>query len=107
VFTPIAPAIIDRAVPPATSNSFFRYAGFYLTSRALLGVLELSGNDTDDETRPGGGDRIKKDLFARFLRLPVAYFDAHPVGNSWQTRTIPKRYGSVLFPGVTFIVAYL
>jgi len=102
-------AIIDRAVPAGDVELLFRYAGFYLLLVLSSGFLNYLGTIQMMKLGLAVVTRIKKDLFARFLRLPVAYFDAHPVGELMartenDTEKVRDLFSSL---GLTFIVSIL
>ncbi len=102
-------AIIDRAVPAGDLRLLLRYAGLYLLLALSSGFLSYLGTIQMMKLGLTVVTRIKKDLFARFLRLPVAYFDAHPVGELMartesDTEKVRDLFSSL---GLTFVVSVL
>ncbi len=101
--------IIDKAVPTGDSALLLRYALAYLAVIVVVGGLTYFGNILISKLGLSIVTRIKEDLFAHLLTLPVAYFDAHPVGELMSrtendTEKVRDLFSSL---GVTFIVNIL
>jgi len=101
--------IIDKAVPTGDSALLLRYALAYLAVIVVVGGLTYYGNILISKLGLSIVTRIKEDLFAHLLTLPVAYFDAHPVGELMSrtendTEKVRDLFSSL---GVTFIVNIL
>ena len=102
-------AIIDRAVPAGDVRLLLRYAGVYLLLVLSSGFLGYFGSIQMAKLGLSVVTKIKQDLFSRFVRLPVAYFDAHPVGELMartenDTEKIRDLFSSL---GLTLIVSLL
>ena len=101
--------IVDKAVPRGDSALLLRYALAYLAVIIISGGLTYAGNMLTARLGVSIVTRIKEDLFAHLLRLPVSYFDAHPVGELMSrtendTEKVRDVFSSL---GVTFIVSVL
>ena len=101
--------IVDKAVPRGDSALLLRYALAYLAVIVISGGLTYAGNMLTARLGLSVVTRIKEDLFAHLLRLPVSYFDAHPVGELMSrtendTEKVRDVFSSL---GVTFIVSVL
>lgn len=72
--------IIDKAVPVGDTALLLRYALAYLAIVVVVGILTYAGNILISKLGLSIVTHIKEDLFAHLLVLPIAYFDAHPVG---------------------------
>ncbi|HWR12340.1 MAG TPA: ABC transporter ATP-binding protein [Rectinemataceae bacterium] len=101
--------IIDKAVPTGDSALLLRYALAYLAVIVVVGGLTYYGNILISKLGLSIVTRIKEDLFAHLLTLPVAYFDAHPVGELMSRTENDTEKVRDLFSnlGVTFIVNIL
>ncbi len=102
-------AIIDRAVPAGDTELLLYYACLYLLLVLSSGLLSYVGTMQMVKLGLAVVTKVKQDLFSRFLRLPVAYFDAHPVGELMartenDTEKLRKLFSSL---GLTFIVSIL
>ncbi|MDX9828190.1 MAG: ABC transporter ATP-binding protein, partial [Spirochaetia bacterium] len=102
-------AIIDRAVPAGDTGLLLRYAVFYLILVLSSGFLGYVGSIQMAKLGLAVVTKIKQDLFSRFLRLPVSYFDAHPVGELMartenDTEKIRDLFSSL---GLTLVVSIL
>ena len=101
--------IIDKAVPASDTGLLLRYALAYLGIVAAVGGLNYAGNILMAKLGLSIVTLIKEDLFAHLLKLPVSYFDAHPVGELMSrtendTEKVRDLFSSL---GVTFIVNIL
>jgi len=101
--------IVDKAVPRGDTSLLLRYALAYLAVIVISGGLTYAGNMLTARLGLSVVTRIKEDLFAHLLRLPVSYFDAHPVGELMSrtendTEKVRDVFSSL---GVTFIVSVL
>ncbi len=101
--------IIDRAVPAGDTGLLFRYAGLYLLLVLSSGFFGYLGSIQMAKLGLAVVTKIKQDLFSRFLRLPVSYFDAHPVGELMartenDTEKIRDLFSSL---GLTLVVSLL
>ncbi len=101
--------IVDKAVPRGDSALLLRYALAYLAVIVISSGLTYAGNMLTARLGLSVVTRIKEDLFAHLLRLPVSYFDAHPVGELMSrtendTEKVRDVFSSL---GVTFIVSVL
>ena len=101
--------IVDKAVPRGDTSLLLRYALAYLAVIVISGGLTYAGNMLTARLGLSIVTRIKEDLFAHLLRLPVSYFDAHPVGELMSrtendTEKVRDVFSSL---GVTFIVSVL
>ncbi|MHB9153735.1 MAG: ABC transporter ATP-binding protein [Spirochaetales bacterium] len=101
--------IIDKAVPTADTALLLRYALAYLGIVAVIGGLNYVGNILMAKLGLSIVTLIKEDLFSHLLKLPVSYFDAHPVGELMSrtendTEKVRDLFSSL---GVTFIVNIL
>jgi ATP-binding cassette subfamily B protein len=76
----ILKSIIDDSIPKGDVGGMFLRALAYLVIVLAMGALGWFASVTIARLGLEVVTRIKKELFAHFLRLPVAYFDAHPVG---------------------------
>lgn len=101
--------IIDKAVPTGDTALLMRYALAYLAVIVVVGGLTYYGNILISKLGLSIVTRIKEDLFAHLLTLPVAYFDAHPVGELMSRTENDTEKVRDLFSnlGVTFIVNIL
>ena len=102
-------AIIDRAVPAGDTGLLLRYAVFYLILVLSSGFLGYVGSIQMAKLGLAVVTKVKQDLFSRFLRLPVSYFDAHPVGELMartenDTEKIRDLFSSL---GLTLVVSIL
>jgi len=91
------------------SALLLRYALAYLAVIVISSGLTYAGNMLTARLGLSVVTRIKEDLFAHLLRLPVSYFDAHPVGELMSrtendTEKVRDVFSSL---GVTFIVSVL
>jgi ATP-binding cassette subfamily B protein len=73
-------AIIDDSIPKGDLAGMLRLALLFLLIVLSMGGLQWFASVTIARLGLEVVTRIKKELFAHFLRLPVSYFDAHPVG---------------------------
>ena len=101
--------IVDKAVPRGDTSLLLRYALAYLSVIVISSGLTYAGNMLTARLGLSVVTRIKEDLFAHLLRLPVSYFDAHPVGELMSrtendTEKVRDVFSSL---GVTFIVSVL
>jgi len=101
--------IIDKAVPASDTGLLLRYALAYLGIVAVIGVLNYAGNILMAKLGLSIVTLIKEDLFTHFLKLPVSYFDVHPVGELMSrtendTEKVRDLFSSLV---VTFIVNIL
>lgn len=101
--------IVDKAVPRGDTSLLLRYALAYLAVIVISGGLTYAGNMLTARLGLSIVTRIKEDLFAHLLRLPVSYFDAHPVGELMsRTENDTEKVRDVFSTlGVTFIVSVL
>lgn len=76
----ILKALIDDAIPRGDERSMLGYAASYLGIIVVMGVLTYFQSVTIVRLGLNVVTKIKEDLFAHLLTLPVSYFDAHPVG---------------------------
>lgn len=102
-------AIIDKAVPHNDVALLLQFAFLYLGIVILTGGLNYFGNIMVSKLGLSIVTRIKQDLFSHFLRLPVSYFDAHPVGELMSRTENDTEKVRDLFSnlGVTFIISVL
>jgi ATP-binding cassette subfamily B protein len=101
--------IVDKAVPAGDAALLLRYALEYLAVIVAVGALTYFGNILISKLGLSIVTRIKEDLFGHLLTLPVAYFDAHPVGELMSriendTEKVRDFFSSL---GVTLIVNVL
>ncbi len=73
-------SIIDQCIPRGDVQGMLVRALAYLGIVVSMGWLTYYGSMTIARLGLKVVTRIKKDLFAHFLTLPVSYFDQHPVG---------------------------
>jgi ATP-binding cassette subfamily B multidrug efflux pump len=73
-------AIIDRSIPARDVPGMLRWAGAYLALVVASGVITYVEMIVVARLGLDIVTGIKKDMFAHLLRLPVSYFDEHPVG---------------------------
>jgi ABC-type multidrug transport system fused ATPase/permease subunit len=73
-------SIIDTCIPKGDVSGMILRAVAYFGLVLAMGALTYFGSMTIARLGLEAVTRIKKDLFAHFLTLPVAYFDQHPVG---------------------------
>ncbi|MCX7026144.1 MAG: ABC transporter ATP-binding protein, partial [Spirochaetes bacterium] len=98
-----------KAVPAADTGLLLQYALAYLFLIVLSGGLTWWGSILVSELGLSIVTQIKKDIFSHLLTLPVAYFDAHPVGELMSrtendTEKVRDLFSSL---GVTFVVSIL
>lgn len=72
--------IVDKAVPAGDQSLLLRQALFYLALVLSVGALTYWGTMIMSKLGLSVVTRIKEDLFAHLLTLPVSYFDTHAVG---------------------------
>lgn len=72
--------IIDNAVPRGDLGLLLQYALAFLGIVTLTGVLSYFGQLLLARLGLSIVTLIKEDLFNHLLKLPVSYFDQHPVG---------------------------
>jgi len=73
-------ALIDDAIPAGDTGLMLRYALAYLGIVVAMGALTYFQTMTIVKLGLNVVTTVKRDLFSHMLTLPVAYFDAHPVG---------------------------
>lgn len=73
-------ALIDKAIPAGDTALMLRYALAYLALVIVMGSLTYFQTMTIVRLGLNVVTSIKQDLFAHMVTLPVAYFDAHQVG---------------------------
>ena len=73
-------SIVDVCIPKGDMMGMFYRAIAYLVLVIAMGACTYWGTIVTARLGLEIVTRIKKDLFAHFLTLPVSYFDQHPVG---------------------------
>lgn len=73
-------AIVDKAIPQGDMGLLLKYAFLYLGLIVGMGILTYFESVLIIRLGLKVVTKIKDDLFAHLLTLPVAYFDKHQVG---------------------------
>ena len=73
-------SIVDTCIPQGDVMGMFLRAIAYLVLVVAMGGFTYWGTMITARLGLEVVTRIKKDLFSHFLKLPVSYFDQHPVG---------------------------
>jgi ATP-binding cassette subfamily B protein len=108
-------SIIDQSIPKGDVAGMILRALVYLGIVVACGGLTYYGTMTVARLGLEVVTRIKKDLFSHFLTLPVAYFDAHPVGelmsrtesDTERVKDLFSNVGITLATNVLFFVGML
>ncbi len=73
-------SIIDDSIPKGDLRGMMLRALAYFIIIVAMGILQWFASVTIARLGLEVVTRVKKEVFAHFLRLPVSYFDLHPVG---------------------------
>ncbi|MBL8967646.1 MAG: ABC transporter ATP-binding protein [Spirochaetaceae bacterium] len=107
--------IIDESIPKRDVAGMLYRALAYLGVVVGMGGLTYYGTIVIARLGLEVVTRIKKDLFAHFLTLPVSYFDKHPVGelmarvesDTEKVKELFSRIGVTLATNVLFFAGML
>jgi ATP-binding cassette, subfamily B, multidrug efflux pump len=108
-------SIIDESIPRSDLKGMIVRSLSFLGVVALSGAIAYVGSIVVARLGLNVVTKIKKDVFGHLLTLPVAYFDAHPVGelmarvesDSEKVKQLFSEIGIVLITEFFFFVGVL